>query len=239
VLASWGKDVEWFEASVSEISKASSMIWNLKLDVGPISEGYTKPGQFVQAKVGDSKPGFFAIASPPARDNNDYGKLQLLVKAQGGTAELLCKLSPGEKVEVSPVMGKGFPVERLQPPSEFPTVLLFATGSGISPVKALIESGALEPSKRSNVTLYFGASDKEAMACKELFEGWAKMGVSVVPVLSSDGKGYVQDVFASSGGVSSGQGVGAVLCGQKEMATAIRQSLTAAGVPEDCILTNF
>lgn len=46
-------------------------------------------------------------------------------------------------MDVSPVMGKGFPVDRV-PPEKVSTILLFATGSGISPVKALIESGALE-----------------------------------------------------------------------------------------------
>lgn len=35
------------------------------LDVGELAGGYTKGGQFMQVKVGDGKPGFFAIASPP------------------------------------------------------------------------------------------------------------------------------------------------------------------------------
>jgi hypothetical protein len=46
-------------------------------------------------------------------------------------------------VDVSPVMGKGFPADTV-PPEKVSTIILFATGSGISPVKALIESGALE-----------------------------------------------------------------------------------------------
>lgn len=49
----------------------------------------------------------------------------------------------GTEVDVSPVMGKGFPVEKSSP-AEFPTLLIFATGSGISPIKALIESDAIQ-----------------------------------------------------------------------------------------------
>ena len=49
----------------------------------------------------------------------------------------------GTEVSVSPVMGKGFRMERA-PAADHPTCLLFATGSGISPIKALIESNELQ-----------------------------------------------------------------------------------------------
>lgn len=49
----------------------------------------------------------------------------------------------GGEVCVSPVMGKGFRMERA-PAADHPTCLLFATGSGISPIKALIESTELQ-----------------------------------------------------------------------------------------------
>lgn len=49
----------------------------------------------------------------------------------------------GSEVSVSPVMGKGFRMERA-PAADHPTCLLFATGSGISPIKALIESNELQ-----------------------------------------------------------------------------------------------
>lgn len=65
------------------------------LDAGPLAEGYKKAGQFVQVKIGESKPGFFAIASAP--DPNNMGVLELLIKNQGGTAELLCGSSQGEQ----------------------------------------------------------------------------------------------------------------------------------------------
>ena len=49
----------------------------------------------------------------------------------------------GTSVEVTAVMGKGFRPERA-PAQQFPTCFIFATGSGISPIKALIESNELE-----------------------------------------------------------------------------------------------
>lgn len=52
-------------------------------------------------------------------------------------------LTAGDQVDVSPVMGKGFPIQRV-PPEKVPNLYIFATGTGISPIKALIESGELQ-----------------------------------------------------------------------------------------------
>ena len=40
-------------------------------------------------------------------------------------------------------MGNGFPTQSV-PPEKFPYLFIFATGSGIAPIKALIESGDLQ-----------------------------------------------------------------------------------------------
>lgn len=112
----------------------------LRVNIGTLSSGYTKPGQFLQLKVGDNKPAFIAISSAPDQESEI---VEVLIKDQGGASEALCSLSAGEELSTSPVMGKGFPVEKISP-DDTQVVFLFATGSGISPVKALIESGALE-----------------------------------------------------------------------------------------------
>lgn len=68
----------------------------LKLSIGKLADGYKKAGQFVQVKIGDSKPGFFAIASPP--DSNSDGLIEVLIKdgGEGSTANLLCNISTGK-----------------------------------------------------------------------------------------------------------------------------------------------
>ena len=67
----------------------------LVIDVGSLAEGYKTAGQFMQIKVGDSKPGFFAIASPP--DSNNQGLVEVLIKdgPPESAANLLCSISPG------------------------------------------------------------------------------------------------------------------------------------------------
>lgn len=236
VRASWN-DATFSPSSVVDRKEIAKGMHRVLIDVGPkTSEAYTKAGQFVQAKIDGSKPGFFAIASAP--DQNNAGVIELLIKNQGETAELICQTEQGSSVEVSDVMGKGFPIEKI-PASEFPVVYIFATGSGISPIKALVESGALNAKERKAVVLYYGARNAESMAYGDQIKNWKEgYGVEVVPVYSDDKKGYVQDVFVKDGR-TVGAGVAAVLCGQKEMAEAITENLTTNGVEKEYILTNF
>lgn len=112
----------------------------LWVDVGELASGYTKPGQFMQLKVGESSPAFIALASPP---DTSSSVVELLIKNAGGTSEALVGLAKGDSVSTSAVMGKGFPVDKI-PPKSAQMLFMFATGTGISPVKALIESGTLQ-----------------------------------------------------------------------------------------------
>jgi arabinosyltransferase len=235
VRASWN-DVSFQSGKVVDQKAVALGMHRLLVDAGPeVTKGYTIPGQFVQIKVGDSKPGFFAIASAP--DANNAGVIELLVKNAGETAEKLCSSSAGAEVSVSDVMGTGFPVDRI-PPSEVQNVYIFATGSGISPIKALIESGGLDTSSRSCVTLYYGARNEESMAYAGDVEKWkTEYGVTVEPVFSENGM-YVQDAFAKAG-VALDKTCAAILCGQKEMALAVTDMFKEGGVDESHILTNF
>ncbi|KAI8106457.1 hypothetical protein M9435_001001 [Picochlorum sp. BPE23] len=233
--ASWN-DVTFGPAKVVEQKKIANGMHRLLVDVGAdASKGYTVPGQFVQIKVEESKPGFFAIASPP--DVNNAGMVELLVKNAGETAEKLCVLDAGSEISVSDVMGKGFPLDRI-PSNEYHTVYIFATGSGVSPIKAIIESDALKAKERKLVKLYYGAKNREAMAYGDSLEEWKKLyGVEVEPVFSETGV-YVQDAFAKEN-PALGPGVAAIVCGQKEMAEAVRGMFAEAGIDADLILTNF
>lgn len=173
-------------------------------------------------RVGDSKPGFFAIASAPGSSD---GTVELLVRRRDGTAELLCTAAEGTSVEASPIGGPGFRVE-LIPPEAVPQVFIFATGTGISPIKALLESGALEArarplsslsarasataqapeelgamqtGRREKVKLFWGTHDAESTAYTGELDRWRAAGVEVELVHSTAGRGYVQDVFEKAG----------------------------------------
>ncbi len=121
------------------------------------------------------------------------------------------------------------------------------TGSGISPIRALIESGALQVEQRSDVRLYYGTRDMAHTAYADRIPAWEAAGVRVIQVFSdadgADGSTgrYVQDAFAAEPGLdtSSSDGVGVVLCGHKEMCNAVKEIVGAAGVQPDKVLLNF
>ena len=91
VCAGWGAEVEWSKGTVVETSKVAEGLVRVMVDIGQLAKGYTKGGQYLQLKVGDSKPGYFAIASAPSPER----PIELLIKNQGSTAEILCDSKPG------------------------------------------------------------------------------------------------------------------------------------------------
>ncbi|KAI3780066.1 hypothetical protein L2E82_09940 [Cichorium intybus] len=94
-----------------------------------------------------------------------------------------CGLEKGDVVDLSPVMGKGFNTDQISPPEDYQSVLVFATRSGFSPIRSLIESG-FSADKRSDVRLYYGARNLQRMAYQDRFKSWESSGVTIVPVLS-------------------------------------------------------
>ncbi|GKV42958.1 hypothetical protein SLEP1_g50306 [Rubroshorea leprosula] len=238
----------WTPTPISLIEPAAESLFHISIDVSDspdLVSSHTRAGQYLQLRVPDvEKPSFLAIASPPSLATA-RGAFEFLVKSvSGSTAELLCGLKKGDVVELSQVMGNGFNTDKIDPPEDYPTVLIFATGSGISPIRSLIESG-FGANKRSDVRLYYGARNLKRMAYQDRFKDWEASGVRVVPVLSqpdnswSGESGYVQSAFVKANQIYSPKGTGAVLCGQKQMTEEVTSILVADGVSSEKILKNF
>lgn len=258
--------------AVPESVLSESPLHSLTLEVGKEAAAlYTSPGQYFQVRVGGdedgTKPGFFAIASAPEPNSSS---VDLLVKATGdanNTADALAAASAGTAVQVSPISGRGFAIDKI-PASDYHTVLLFATGTGISPIRAAIASvllnGTGRSAKRRDVRLYYGTRSAAATAFLEEEAQWRAAGVRVIPVYSDEGEDYVQDVFAkelgaqltstegekgpvfsaalpegSTGLAEGGRRTAALLCGHRGMCDAVKALLATAGVAPEAVLTNF
>ncbi|RWR93912.1 fruit protein [Cinnamomum micranthum f. kanehirae] len=238
----------WTPAPLASVTPAADSLFHVSIDVSDssdIASSHTRPGQYLQLRLPDSaKPTFLAIASPPSLVAA-RGVFEFLVKSiAGSTAELLCGLRGGDVVELTPAMGRGFEVDEISPPEAFPNVIIFATGSGISPIRSLIETG-FYADKRSDVRLYYGARNLQRMAYQDRFRDWESSGVRIVPVLSQPDdrwkgeQGYVQAAFSRAKQLSDPSSTGAVLCGQKQMTEEITSILVADGVLREKILKNF
>lgn len=246
----WGPDPIWTSATVQSNAKAcqSGSCVSIHVDVPPeTAAAYAVPGQYVQVRLNeDTKPLFLAIASAPDPENSSF---EFLIKKTDGN-EWMTGANKGATVEVSQVLGGGFPMEENLEgfKYDFPTqnVLLFAAGSGIAPLKAAMESGQLSVTGGSGRTarLYYGVQTSDELCFVDKFGEWEKSGFQIVPVLSQppsdwEGRtGYVQAALEEDG-VPIPRNSGALLCGMKGMAESVTDVLTKAGVFEGRILTNF
>ena len=244
-------DAEWSPCTVVSNEREAEGLRLLSVKVPEaLASGYATPGQYLKIKVGEGKPGFYAIASPP--DGRE--EMSFLVKETPNNG-FFTEAQPGANLDLSTAQGKGFSIEEY-----FDTyrndwactnILLLAAGSGIAPIAAAIESEILSLKVTSyqtlferKATLYIGARSEDYIPFKSKFPEWKERGVDVVPVLSKPGEGwtgktgYVQDALKADG-VKVPRNSGALLCGQKEMTDNCREIMLEAGVFEGRILLNF
>lgn len=240
ILLGWGPDPIWSEQSVASIEDAADGLKAITIEA-PL-DGFKTGGQYLQIREpGAEKAGIFAIASAPGSE-----PLEFLIKEQPpsdwspGTG-WLTGASAGAAVEMSQAMGSGF-LKTEDALEGISTVLLFAVGSGISPIRSVIESGALDG---KSVELYYGARTPEMMSYTDKFEAWKIKGVDVTPVISQpDGTGwegatgYVQDVAAAKG-IDDPKATAILLCGMKGMAMGVKEMAAEAGIPEERVMANF
>uniref|UniRef100_A0A1D1YE85 Fruit protein pKIWI502 n=1 Tax=Anthurium amnicola TaxID=1678845 RepID=A0A1D1YE85_9ARAE len=242
--------VTWAQAPLTLVHPAAAdgTLFHVAIDVSDhpdLAASFSAPGQYLQLRVPDApKPAFLAMASPPSAASS-IGVFEFLVKrVPGSTAELLCGLRKGDVVELSGVMGGGFDLDKFSPPEAVSSVFIFATGSGISPIRSLIESG-FSANERSDVRLYYGARNLQRMAYQDRFRDWESSGIRIIPVLSQPDdkwrgeRGYVQAAFTKVKQILNSSSTGAVLCGHKQMMEDVTSVLVADGVSKDKILKNF
>jgi NAD(P)H-flavin reductase len=248
----WGPEPIWSQANVvaNDVACTSGACVSIAVDVGntDITKEYTIPGQYVQLRLNEeTKPLFLAISSPP---NGESCIFEFLVK-KTDTNEWLTDASIDTAVQVSQVLGGGFPIEENlnSLKYDFPTqnVMLFAVGSGIAPIKAAIESGQLRTGSNGggrSARVYYGERTPGDLCFTDHFARWEAAGVEVVPVLSQPPSswggrsGYVQNALEEDG-VPIPRNSGALLCGMKGMAESVKDVLLKAGVFEGRVLTNF
>lgn len=244
LFLSWGPEPTWSQAKIESVTPASSNSVSVTISVpSDVAEEFAIPGQYVQLKpTEDSKPLFLAIASPPS----DSSTFEFLIKKTESNDWITSLTAAETTCLTSQVMGGGFPMkENLDSLKyDFPTqnVILFATGSGIAPIRSVIESNALNLNTGRTARLYYGCKSLDEMAFKERFEQWEGMGVEVVPVLSQEewnGRmGYVQTALEEDG-VPIPRNSGALMCGVKGMCEAVKDILLRSGVFEGRVMTNF
>lgn len=196
------------------------------------------PGQVVKIRTRAGE-GFFALASAP----EPSGRVDLLVKRGHRVADAVVEqATPGARLEVTPPFGKGFPVHE----AEGRDVLLFAAGSGIAPIRALVQYLVRARDRCGRVTLFYGQRHGAEFAYRGEYLGWERRGVRVILCPSGEDdawqgvRGRVQKVARSVafGGAPPGDAV-AFLSGMHAMVEDVRRTLAESGIPPARVFANF
>jgi NAD(P)H-flavin reductase len=197
-------------------------------------ESYRVPGQYTRLAFEDGVARPYAIASAPGHDDVEF-----LLKVPEEQVASLCALGPDDRVWAGRAQGPGFPLDKASGLALF----MFATGSGIAPLRATVEHLLPRRTDVGDVTLYYGARSRADLAFSERFATWAGHGIAVRPVLSRpepgwDGlKGYVQDHLPKV--IAHPQKAVAFLCGLPEMDKAVCAALLERGVGPEQVFRNY
>ena len=241
------KKADVFEtATVLSNAEACEGMRLLKLKVPPaIAASYTVGGQYVKARADEEqeKPNYYAMCSAPGSSSDTADTFEFLIKRTAAHdwspgSGWVCDLAEGDALEITEANGNGYKFAEIA--EDVTDVLLFATGSGIAPLKATLESGVL---KGKSVTLYYGCRSEDSMPFSGLLDAWGKEW-TVVPSLSQpaagwSGKaGYIQDALKADG-IPYASKTCALLCGKKGMTEGVKDVLKEAGVPDTNVLFNF
>ena len=201
----------------------------------PIPASHTVVGQYVRMGLLGDVPRPYALANPPGRR-----QLEFLLKVPAERVPALLGLSSGDKVGIGLAQGKGFPLDTLAGRP----LWLFATGSGIAPLRAVIECILTRRSAYGDVTLLYGVRHASDLAFQDRFGTWVGHGIQVLPVVSRplpdtwDGRvGHVQDHLPRS--FSHPEQAVVFVCGVPEMETQLSLALLERGVGAHQIFRNW
>jgi ferredoxin-NADP reductase len=199
---------------------------------------HRRPGQVVKVKVAPGEA-YFALATAPSGD----GLAELLVKRGAPVADaVVAAARPGAALQVTPPFGHGFALED----AVGRDVLLFAAGTGVAPIRSVIQSLVARRDEVGRVVLFYGQRRGAEFAYRGEHLAWERRGVRVVLCPSDEDdtwpgvRGRVQEAARALdwGGARPAQ-ASAFVCGMSPMVQDVRAALAAAGAPPDHVHVNF
>jgi NAD(P)H-flavin reductase len=211
----------------------------VRLDFGEFAREHTRPGQLIKLHAPGHKAGYFALGNAPRGD----GTGELLLKRGTPLSDAVIDAAqPHAIVDATAPFGDGFPVDH----AHGRDVLLFAAGSGITPVRALLQWLLDRRADHGRIALYYGQRSDRDFAYVGEHESWRRAGVHLVLCASqpspswTGARGYVQTVARELRlhEISTENAV-AFLCGMKSMVDGARVELLHFGLPPDRTFLNF
>jgi acetyltransferase len=192
------------------------------------------PGQYLNFKVADKTYRSYSIAC--IKNSNNF-ELLIDTKPQGPGSIYFENLKVGD---TSTFMGP-FGTFILNKPEANSDILFFATGSGITPLKSMIDSALFEKKYQNKIKLYFGFTSDTEIFWQDYFEILTKKfpNFSVEYAIFTPSKnwkgfkGYITDLLKRD--YQTCHPVSAYLCGHPAMMESVTKLLLEKGCSNDKI----
>lgn len=212
---------------ILSIDRAAPDIVKVVLRTPPASPMVFLAGQYIDVIAGDVRRSY-SLANAPRAD----GLLELIIKRYSAGAlssYWFDRAAPGDLLRIEGPFGTFF--LRDEAPAE---ILMLATGTGIAPIKALLEELSKEPQRaaRHRLRVFWGNREAENFCWDGVGLG---LDVTFHHVLSGDDagwdgpRGYVQNAAVQDGFYPGDTVVYA--CGSSAMIAAARTQMSALGLP--------
>ena len=223
--------VQCAEGQVMWVREVAPDVFHLVLNLD--DEVTFRPGQYANILCADGVRRSFSMASTPRRQEIDF----YIRRLDGGlfTDRLLPRLRQGDRLPLEVPHG----TFRLHA-EDYQPLLLLATGTGIAPIRAMLES-LLDNPDCPPVSLYWGMRTQADLFLDDEIRSWAGRlyDFTYVPVLSrpldgwSGRTGHVQQAVATDFDDLSEHAV--YLCGSPQMLRDARGVVSRLGASVDHI----
>ncbi|MBF6986317.1 MULTISPECIES: 2Fe-2S iron-sulfur cluster-binding protein [Cupriavidus] len=218
-------------AVVQAVRPLSADVMHVELEVPDAGTLDYRPGQYLKLVSTDGLARSFSMASVP-RD----GRVDLHVRRIPGgafTDGILPRMRAGDAIDVELPLGNFFYRSR-----DYRPLLMVATGTGLAPIKAILESLMGDPDCPP-VSLYWGMRQPHDLYLHDAIPAWGERlyDFQYVPVLSRAGtdwqgrRGYVHDAALADLGDLSEHAI--YLCGSPDMIRDARAAFLAHGASPD------
>lgn len=143
-----------------EYASKSQSEFTLKVATGDLKVAH---GQFCELSL--PKVGECPISVSAYGD----GWMEFTIRAVGKVTDEVLKLKAGDTIFVRGAYGKGWPVEKFQGKN----IVVVAGGTGVAPVRSMLNKFANEEGYVKSVTVIAGFKDEAGVVFKETLDNWA------------------------------------------------------------------
>lgn len=223
------------QAMITDIQPLTADVTHLSIILPELDPFVFLPGQYMDVLLEDGSRRSFSMASRPEGNAADFH----IRRIRGGrfTRDLPERLQPGDMLDVELPLG----TFRFHP-EDYRALAFVATGTGIAPIKAMLEA-LLDDPDCPPVSLYWGMRTEADLYLAETIRSWEGRlyDFRFVPVLSRAGaswagrRGHVQHAVVEDLPDLSDHSV--YLCGSPSMIADAKSNFLGHGASADHLYT--